>query len=331
MNLFITGATGFLGKYLLRNLVDKFDVIYVLSRNSLPEEFLKYKNIVLVKGDLSALQMINSKDDREKIIETVTHVIHAAAFYDLTADHKTCFENNVLGTKNVINLINKIKHLEVVNYISTIAVAGEDTDFLAESPLTKMPKFRDHYSSTKFLAEKLMTEAFHQGFRLNILRPGIIVGDSESGYIEKIDGPYYFIELFKKLKLLKHTSLVLPLSFNPESKIPVIPVDHCARLISHAILLDNDHQIHFLHLISDEQPSIQQFLNDINTRFDFNIKYIPVRKNLLHQILLARLGIPKEVIPFMFSKIDYDKSVTYKLLPEIKESKYSRFKESLLK
>lgn len=329
--LFITGGTGFLGKYLLRNLVNSFDTIYVLSRKELPEEFNQFKNIILVRGDISSLQIINSKEDRDAIIENVTHVIHAAAFYDLTADHKTCFLNNVLGTKNIINLINKIKNLKVVNYISTIAVAGENTHLLLESNIDKMPKFKDHYSSTKYLAEKLMVESFNQQYRLNILRPGIIVGDSQSGYIEKIDGPYYFIELFKKLKLLKHTSLTIPLAFNPDSMIPIIPVDHCARLISSVLNFENDKNVYFFHLISDEVPSIMQFLNDINARFEFKINYLPVRKNPVHEIILSRLGIPKEVIPFMFSKIDYDKTVTYKLLPEIRESKYSHYKESLLK
>lgn len=331
MKLFITGGTGFLGKYIIKSLASSFDVIYVLSRKNLPESFKQYKNIILIKGDISSIDIINSKDDRDLIINNVTHVIHAAAFYDLTAAHKICFENNVLGTKNVINLLGKLKKLQVVNYISTIAVAGENTSILREEKLEKKPKFRDFYSSTKFLAEKLMTESFSGKYRLNILRPGIIVGDSNSGYIEKIDGPYYFIEFFKKMGLLKNASLVLPLSFNPKSTIPLIPVDHCAQLISRAMTFENDHSMHFYHLISDEIPCIDQFLKDINSRFNLNIRYIPVRNNIIHQFILTKLGIPKEVIPFMFSEIDYDKTVTYKLLPEIKKSKYSHFKESLLK
>lgn len=50
MKLFITGGTGFLGKYIIKSLASSFDVIYVLSRKNLPESFEQYKNIILIKG-----------------------------------------------------------------------------------------------------------------------------------------------------------------------------------------------------------------------------------------------------------------------------------------
>lgn len=331
MKLFLTGGTGFLGKYILRNLIDSFDVIYVLSRKDLPEEFSKNKKIIYVKGDITNLKIIESNELQKEIIESVTHVIHAAAFYDLTASHKICFENNVLGTKNVINLVKKLKKLERVSYISTIAVAGENCEVLKEEALVKMPRFKDHYSSTKFLAEKLIIEELSNITNLNIIRPGIIIGDSLTGYVEKIDGPYYFLELYKKLKFLRHSNFILPLSYNPKTLIPIIPVDHCARLISKLQFIKLEKQTNYFNLISHEIPSVDQLLDDLNRRFELTIKYIPVQKNFIHQIILKKLGIPKEVIPFMFSEITYDKSVTYKLLPEIIESKYSQFKESLLK
>ena len=72
-------------------------------------------------------------------------------------------------------------------------------------------------------------------------------------------------------------------------------------------------------------------LSDLNQMSGIKTRYLPVKRNFFHDLLLKRLGIPKEVIPFMFSKLSYDMSSTLEDLPEIKESMYSSFKNSLFK
>ena len=165
-----------------------------------------------------------------------------------------------------------------------------------------------------------------------IFRPGIIVGDSQTGKMDKVDGPYYFINAIKKYSLILKKIPFLPMSFNPRTKIPMIPVDHCARFIHLLLKRDNyDSKIKTYHLISHETPTTAQFLKDMHNAYGIKTHYIPVLENSIHKTLLNLLGIPRETVPFMFSKLSYDKTRTKAELPEIEESSYFTYKDQLFK
>jgi thioester reductase-like protein len=332
MNILITGGTGFLGTYLVNDLASVFDKVYVLSRKSTSiEKFSHLKNVVHVAGDITNFDVITSEDQRtDEFLNSIDVILHAAAMYDLSASYATCFLQNVAGTQSMIRFANKLKNLKSFFYVSTIAVGDPNAYFLNENELPKRTSFDDAYSETKYLAEKIIRENIKAKYVTRILRPGIIIGDSETHEMSKIDGPYYFIEAFKKYShLLKHLPVV-PLSFNPRSKLPLIPVDHCSRFIK--LLIERDSGVNetkTYHLVSSDLPTLHEFLSDLNKKFDVKTHYIPVKKNSIHNSLLKLLGIPKEVLPFMFSKLSYDKTSTLEDLPEIRESSYSSFKKIL--
>jgi hypothetical protein len=148
--------------------------------------------------------------------------------------------------------------------------------------------------------------------------------------MDKVDGLYYFIEAVRKHINLLRAMPIIPLSYNPSTKIPLIPVDHCARFI--ALLIKRDQfqkRLATYHLISAEVPTIEEFLGDLNQAFHIRGRYIPIFPNFIHNSLFKLLGIPKEQIPFMFSKLSYDKTSTKEELPELEESTYSTFKTKL--
>ncbi|MBC7538704.1 MAG: SDR family oxidoreductase [Bacteriovorax sp.] len=326
MNIFITGATGFLGQYLIRELSPNFETIYILSRNSQFTGFNDLPNVKIVKGDITQLEIIEDIMMRDLILEESDFVIHAAALYDLKASHSDCYLQNIVGTQNTLRLVKKMKKLKALYYISTIAVGDDQSFFLEEDHLPVRKKFNDFYSETKYFAEKIVRETQHNG-ATRIIRPGIIIGDSKTGKMDKIDGPYYFIEAMKKYSTFLKSIPFIPLSFNPRTKIPIIPVDHCARYIS--LLIGRDlgvPELKTYHLISNEVPTVKQFLDDLNEAFSIKTQYIPVFKNPVHNSVLKLLGIPKELVPFMFSKLSYDKTRTIEELPEMQESTYSAFK-----
>lgn len=333
MKIFITGATGFLGKYLVAELSPQFETLYLLTRNSDYAGFNQYQNVKLIKGDITNLAIIDNNEERDEVLAESDFVIHAAALYDMTASHAACYMQNVVGTQNTLRLIKKMKKLKAFYYVSTIAVGDDQSFFLEEDHFPARKKFNDYYSETKYFAEMLVREAFERNSStvpVRILRPGIIIGDSQTGEMNKVDGPYYFIEAMKKYSNLLKALPLLPLSFNPRTKIPLIPVDHCARYI--ALLIkreDGERVIKTYHLISEEVPSVKEFLEDLNRAFHLKVKYLPVVKNPVHSSLLKLLGIPKELVPFMFSKLSYDKTRTMKELPELKMSLYSAYKEKL--
>jgi thioester reductase-like protein len=331
MNILITGATGFLGGYLIRELSAQYENIYVLSRNEQNTKFSQFPNVKYIKGDITHLEVLSiDGSEKNNLLESIHVVLHAAALYDLSASYSQCFLQNVVGTQNILHLLKGMKNLKAFYYISTIAVGDPDVYFLEENQLPKRTKFSDAYSETKYLAELVIRENVNDRFVTRIIRPGIIIGDSVTYEMGKIDGPYYFLEAFKKYShLLKYTPLV-PLSFNPRTKLPIIPVDHCAHFIK--LLIERDKyevNLKTYHLVSSEIPTLMEFLRDLNTKFGVKTHYFPVKENLIHNSLLKLLGIPEEVLPFMFSRISYDKTSTLEDLPEIKNSTYSTFKNIL--
>jgi nucleoside-diphosphate-sugar epimerase len=332
MKLFITGGTGFLGKNLIRELADTFQTIYILTRNTDIGFFKDLANVVLVGGDITHPELFQSNEEKNLVRQEITHFIHAAAFYDLQASHEDCYLQNVLGTQNILHFAKSIKNLKYFYYVSTIAVADDQQFYFDENSLPKRSQFNDHYSKTKYFAEKFIRDNIDKfSAKVIIIRPGIIVGNSITGEREKIDGPYYFTEAFKKHWLTLKGIKILPLSYNPRTKLPIIPVDHCSNYIKLIIeRSDQFTQLQTFHLISSEIPSIHDFLLDISSLYNLKIKFIPVPKNFLHSTLLNLLGIPKEVIPFMFSKVSYDKTATNIIVPEILESRYSLYKSALL-
>ena len=333
MKIFITGGTGFLGKKLVRDLSKIAEIIYVLTRNTDVNLFDDLPNVKLVAGDITKPYLIDSQKDKDLIRNECTHVLHAAAYYQLNGSYSDCFMQNVVGTQTIIQFVKSIKNLKILYYVSTIAVLDDQTYYSEEDRLPVRQIFTDHYSETKYLAEKLIRESLDKiNVPIRIIRPGIIVGDSTTGEMEKIDGPYYFINSFQKNLNLLRPLKFLPLSYQASSKIPLIPVDHCSRFI--ALIVERDSfkkKMETYHLISDEIPSIQDFLEDLCTKFSLKIRFLPVPKNKIHNFILINMGIPKEVIPFMFSKISYDKTNIISVVPEILESRYSNYKEFLLK
>ena len=331
MNILVTGGTGFLGGYLVEELSRKFKKVYVLSRQNNLEKFKHIENVEYIKGDITGLEVITFEGQvRADFLNTVDVVLHAAALYDLSATYSATFLQNVVGTQNVMHLLSSMKNLKAFYYISTIAVGDPDAFFLEEDNLPVRARFSDSYSETKYLAEQIVRSNLSQNFVTRIIRPGIIVGDSVTGKMPKTDGPYYFINAFKKYaKLLKYAPMV-PLSYNPRAKLPIIPVDHCARFIG--LIIERDElkrPVKTYHLVSSESPSLNEFLRDLNSMVGINTYYIAVKENKIHNSLLKLLGIPEEVLPFMFSRLSYDKTSTLEDLPEIKESTYSSFKHIL--
>ena len=267
MNYFITGATGFIGKHLLGQLVARENTkIYVLVRESSRDKFdaLKErygdagKKLHAVYGDITTPGLI-SDEDTKKIKGKVDHVFHLAAVYDMNMDDETGDRINNEGTRNVVHFVNHLGGDVCLHHASSVAVAGGDFDGLFTEDMFDEGQSTNHpYYRTKFESEKIVRDECQQPFR--IYRPGAVVGDSETGEMDKIDGPYYFFKILQKLSFA--VPKWLPLIGIEGGKVPLAPVDYVVKAMDYIAHKDGLDGQAFC-LIQSNSPSVGSLLQTI--------------------------------------------------------------------
>src|SRR5204862_8240222 len=131
---------------------------------------------------------------------------HLAGIYYLGVDRAAAERVNVEGTRGVIDFATECRRLRRLCHWSTASVSGRRKGVVLEEELDEGQAFRNFYEETKFEAEKL-ARAVQRKLPVTIFRPGIIVGDSKSGEIDKFDGPYYLMVLIVQSPLDVHLPL----------------------------------------------------------------------------------------------------------------------------
>src|SRR3954468_2511177 len=324
MNYFVTGATGFIGRHVVGELLKREGTIYALVREGsrgrleeLGEKLDAGERLVPVVGDLSK-DGLGVEDFGEK----VDHFFHLAAIYDMAADEEEMMNANVEGTRHVVEFVNS-HDVGRFHHTSSIAVAGKFKGLFREDMFDEGQKLPHAYHRSKFESEKVVREQAKAPLR--VYRPGIVVGHSQTGEMDKIDGPYYF---FKLLQKLRHA---LPEWFplaGPEGRnANLVPVDFVARAMDHIAHMDDDDLYgDTFHLVDPEPMSVGASLNEFAKaahaprfamRIDSNLTEIvpkPVRAGLMavptvrniRDQLLGDLGIPPDVMEHRDFEADFD-------------------------
>jgi len=203
--ILITGAGGFLGRFILDRYMTHYPhTLYLLEHGpflgklrahierTYPEAE-KSGRVRIFEGDITQAGLALDAAVRADIQEHVTGVIHLAALYHLAAPRDALMKINVDGTRNLLDFCRETPRLERFGHISTLAVAGTYVGTFADTDFEKGQGFKNYYEETKYLAEKLVRERMHE-IPSVIFRPPVVVGHSKTGYIEKVDGPYYLLE-----------------------------------------------------------------------------------------------------------------------------------------
>ena len=259
MNYFVTGATGFVGRHLVEELLKREGTIYVLVRegsrgkvDALAQRLNAGDRIVPVSGDLGKPGL-----GVEGFDEKIDHLFHLAAVYDIEASEEDSIRANVDGTKHVIEFANA-HDVGRFHHTSSIAVAGAYKGVFQEDMFDEGQKLPHHYHETKWKSEKLVRDGVQA--QTLIYRPGIVVGHSETGEMDKIDGPYYFFGLIKRLR--HALPAWFPLAGPEGGQTNIVPVDFVARAMDHiAHLPDADLPSDTFHLVNPEPMSVGQALN----------------------------------------------------------------------
>jgi NAD(P)-dependent dehydrogenase (short-subunit alcohol dehydrogenase family) len=234
VSYFVTGATGFIGRHLVERLLEREGDIHVLVRegsreklDALIERWGAADRIKPVAGDLTEPMLGVSEEDR-RALAGVEHFFHLAAIYDMTADETQNAMLNVGGTQNAVQLANEVG-AGVFQHVSSVAVAGRFKGHFTEDMFDEGQELHTPYHRTKFEAEKLVREKVQGAWRA--YRPAVVVGNSKTGEMDKIDGPYYFFKALQKLRnALPQWAPLVSIEWGWTN---LVPVDYVAAAIDH--------------------------------------------------------------------------------------------------
>ncbi len=321
MQYFVTGASGLIGKRLVKKLLGRKDnVVYFLIRQesqSKIDALLNYwgaskEQAIAVFGDL-LMPNLGLSPENIKDLKEIDHFFHLAAIYDLKAGAEEQIAVNITGTHNTVSLANTIG-AKCFHHVSSIAVAGMFEGIFREDMFEEAENLQHPYFATKHESEKIVRKEVKGAFR--IYRPGSVVGDSKTGEMDKIDGPYYFFKIIQRIRQMLPPWM--PTIGIEGGRINIVPVDYVVDAmdyIAHQPNLDSK----CFHLTDPEPMRIGDVLNTlaraahaptmslrINAAlFGFIPKAIrngmmslsPVRR--VKDAIMTDLGLPEDILQFV--------------------------------
>ncbi|MGI8506086.1 MAG: SDR family oxidoreductase [Solirubrobacteraceae bacterium] len=345
MNYFVTGATGFIGRHLVQRLLERAPGpdgrsadIYVLVREGSTDKLEARKQkwgpeaegrVKPVIGDLVKPRLGVSDETIAQLSSAgIDHFFHLAAIYDMTADEERNRIANVDGTRNAVGLANALPAGRF-HHTSSIAAAGLYKGLFREDMFDEGQKLEHPYHRSKFESEKIARTQTTMPWR--VYRPAIVVGNSRTGEMDKIDGPYYF---FTAIKMARH---YLPGWFplvGPElGYTNIVPVDFVADAIDHIAHQDElDGQA--FHLTNPTSQRSGEVMNTIagaahapqlSVRIDSKLlkalpkgtigmlMQLPAAKGV-RRAILADFGIPDEVLGYIGLTAQFDTRDTERAL-----------------
>jgi short-subunit dehydrogenase len=237
VNYFVTGATGFIGRNLVQRLLQREGTVYALvragSRGRLEELRTAWgadgARVVPIAGNLAQPGLGVSEEDLLELRGKVEHFFHLAAIYDMTAGAEAQEIANVEGTRHAVELAGAID-AGCFHQISSIAAAGLYRGEWREDMFEQAEGLDTHpYFRTKHESERVVREECRRPWR--VYRPGIVVGDSRTGEIDKVDGPYYAFKLLQRAR--KVLPAWLPTLGVEGGEINIVPVDYVADAIDY--------------------------------------------------------------------------------------------------
>ena len=241
MSAFVTGGTGFIGKRLVRKLLARGHEVHVLVRKPTPDLIGALaafwgdaaSRVRFVEGDISRPNLGVPDDDVRALKGGVDHFFHLAAIYDLEAEPAEVVAANVAGVANALAFARSVE-AGCFHHVSSIAAAGLTNGVFREDMFEEARGLDHPYYASKHKGEGLVRK--ETGIPWRIYRPGVVVGDSRTGEIDKVDGPYYFFKLLQKLR--DALPSWVPMIGIEGGRINVVPVDFVVAAMDHLAHLD---------------------------------------------------------------------------------------------
>jgi NAD(P)-dependent dehydrogenase (short-subunit alcohol dehydrogenase family) len=326
---FVTGATGFIGRHLVARLLEREGDIHVLvrrgSRGKLDGLIARWGpqaegRIHAVVGDLASPRLgVFDETVQELGQGSIEHFFHLAAVYDMTADAERNRVANVEGTRHAVQLANELG-VGCFHHTSSIAVAGLYEGLFREDMFDEGQRLDHPYYLTKFESEQIART--HTTVPWRVYRPSIVVGNSQTGQMDKIDGPYYF---FTAIKLARHyLPGWLPLIGPDLGYTNIVPVDFVAAAMDHIAHQPGLDRRAF-HLANPEPQRSGDVINifaaaahapQISLSIDSRLLGVPKRAlgtltalpgaKGVRRAILGEFGIPDEILGYIGLTAQFD-------------------------
>lgn len=303
-NVFLTGATGVLGTYLLSELLSNGkDKIYCLVRGKNEEEGLnRIKNklinnhlwqekyidqIIPIIGDLAERNLGLSAEKIEQLAQEIDLIYHCGAWVNIVYPYTSLRNANVQGTKEIIKLACKFKTKSIF-YISTTDVfSSEKITFIKRDEIPDRHFLCGGYAKSKYVAEKLLIQARSRGIPVTIFRPSNIINFNQPASSFNAE----FIP-----RMLKGC---LQLSAFPEMEalVNLIPVDYISKTIvylsSQELSLNNSFNLVNPHPL--KWATLLQWMKNNNP----NIQILSYEKWYQQLQQIVRSKVDNELTPFL--------------------------------
>ncbi len=336
MAYFITGGTGFIGRNFIAKLKEREGDIYVLTRKGSEAKFEDLQTrfgdgaerLIPVTGDLAEQNLGLDTAVIEDLRGSIEHFCHFAAIYDIAASLETQQIANIDGTRNAVQLAQTL-NAGCFHHVSSIAAGGLYKGTFREDMFEEAENYEHPYFATKHDSEGIVRNECQVPYR--IYRPAMVVGNSKTGEIDKIDGAYYFFKSLQKIRNILPPWF--PLIGLEGGKFNIVPVDYVVDAMDHIAHMPNRDGDCF-HLTNPDHHSMGEMMNIFATaghtpkfsmRLDSRVfSFIPsfVRDTLANlppvkrivSVMLEDMGLPDSVLMFMNYPTRYDNRETERAL-----------------
>ena len=330
MQYFVTGATGFIGKRLVKKLLErKGAVVHFLMREASKDKVAGLREYwgvsaaraVPVYGDLTSKKLGVAADASKALKGKIDHFYHLAAVYDLSADEETQTAVNIDGTRNTCDFAKAIDAGHF-HHVSSIAAAGLYEGVFREDMFDEAENYDHPYFKTKHESEKIVRKEYKGAW--TVYRPAFVVGDSTTGEMDKVDGPYYFFKLIQRMRQILPPWM--PSIGIEGGRINIVPVDFVVKCIDH-ISHGKDIKSKAFHLVDPmgyrvgdvldifskaaHAPKMNLFINAALLGFiPKSVKkgmmaLAPVRR--VRNAVMKDLGLPEDIFEFVNWPTRYDR------------------------
>ncbi|MBD1373511.1 SDR family oxidoreductase [Hazenella sp. IB182357] len=337
---FFTGFPGFISSRLIRQLIRKrsdlskivllvlphmvskaeAELAHIAEREQVPLHLFR-----VITGDITEKNLAIPADIQSELAGSITHVFHLAAIYDLAVEQHEAEKINVLGTEHVNQWLITLTELKHYIYFSTAYVSGKREGRILENELEANQSFKNWYEQTKYVAE-VKVKAQMDRIPTTIVRPGIVIGDSNTGETSKFDGPYFFLNIMDRLEGMP----ISPFIGKGKAEGNFVPIDYITEATEY--LTRDQKGIGATYHLTDPKPyqmnEVYQMLSQGYRKQDPAGVVSPTILKGLFSIPLLRqkLQVEKEAIDYFIYEAVYDTTQTQLALkdsgiscPDLKE------------